>query len=100
MLRAASHGLFSPAAAAARAAAADNPSAAAPTRRRLIAGLVADRVTAQSIARTDIRFTRRELREADQLGRHATRSCTSSRLAELEYLYLLLVHAAERRPGP
>ena len=67
------------------------------TRRLLglIAGLVADRVTAQSIARTDIRFTRRELREATGWG-DTQLKLHLSRLAELEYL---LVHRAERGQG-
>ena len=67
------------------------------TRRLLglITAMVAERATAQSLARADVRFTRREPREATgwrdtQLKLHL------SRLAELEHL---LVHRAERNQG-
>ena len=67
------------------------------TRRLLglIAAMVADRATAQSVARGDIRFTRRELREATGWG-DTQLKLHLSRLAELEYL---LVHRAERGQG-
>jgi hypothetical protein len=61
----------------------------------LIAGMVAERVTVQSVARSDIRFTRRELREASGWG-DTQLKLHLGRLAELEYL---LVHRAERGQG-
>jgi DNA primase len=67
------------------------------TRRLLglIAGLVAERAAAQSVARGDIRFTRRELREATGWG-DTQLKVHLARLAELEHL---LVHRAERGQG-
>ena len=67
------------------------------TRRLLglIAAMVADRVTAQSVARAEIRFTRRELREATGWG-DTQLKLHLGRLAELEYL---LIHRAERGQG-
>ena len=67
------------------------------TRRLLglIAGMVAGRAGAQSVARAEIRFTRRELREATGWG-DTQLKLHLGRLAELEYL---LVHRAERGQG-
>jgi hypothetical protein len=67
------------------------------TRRLLglIAGLVVERAAAQSVTRGDIRFTRRELREATGWG-DTQLKLHLSRLAELEYL---LIHRAERGQG-
>ena len=61
----------------------------------LIAGMVAERVTVQSVARAEIRFTRRELREATGWG-DTQLKLHLGRLAELEYL---LIHRAERGQG-
>jgi DNA primase len=67
------------------------------TRRLLglIATMVAERATAQASTRGDIRFTRRELREATGWG-DTQLKLHLARLAELEYL---LVHRAERGQG-
>jgi hypothetical protein len=67
------------------------------TRRLLglIAGMVNERVTTRAIARADIRFTRRELREATGWG-DTQLKLHLGRLAELEYL---LIHRAGRGQG-
>ena len=69
-----------------------------PQSRRLlalIAGLVAGRATAEAVARGDIRFTRRALREATGWG-DTQLKLHLARLVELEHL---LVHRAERGQG-
>jgi DNA-binding transcriptional ArsR family regulator len=59
---------------------------------RSLCGLVAQLATQQGIARSDVRFTRREVRETLNLGDTQLR-LHLERLAELEYVLL-------RRDGP
>jgi DNA primase len=64
------------------------------TRRMLVAvcGLVAERATAKCMARSEVRFTRRELRERTGLS-DTQLKLHLSRLTDLEYL---IVHRVER----